>query len=132
MLRRSIGFFLTIMVTFIAAYQLAWAKDLRQRILENPGQSVGLLTLLLLLGVLLIWAHVKPRPWKVTLAFVLGIIAALRGVDLLEGIGWEQLIVISGCLIVLFFLWAFTVLDRAPEWGWFNRVRTRLTPDPAE
>ncbi len=109
--RKTLFFVVTVATVWILRGVWDWNPDLRDRIGDHPWQSVALLTLGVASFALLIWAAATASWWKVILAFVLGIAAALWGSELLEGIAWTQIGIIVACIALLVLLWGLTVLD---------------------
>ena len=107
-IRRTIGFLVTVIVTGRLCYQLAWEPELRDRLLDSPWQSVGLLTLFILALIALVWAMLDPNSWRTFMAFVLGIGVAIWGRQLLEGISWGQIGILAGIFTGLVILWVVT------------------------
>ena len=126
MVRKTVFFLITVVAVWIARGIWDWNPSLRGRIGDHPWQSVGHLALGVASVALLVWGIVRPSSWKVLLAFGLGVLAALWGKELLEGIGWMQVGVFAGCIALLVALWAFTVLDG--DHAVITRARTRLAP----
>ncbi len=110
-IRRTAGFLITVGLIGRLSYQLAWEPDLRDRLLESPWQSVGLLTLCIVAVAALIWAVVDPDGWKVLMAFGLGIATAIWGRELLNGISWFQCGILLGLIAGLVVLWFITTWD---------------------
>jgi apolipoprotein N-acyltransferase len=110
-IRRTIGFLVTVGLIGRLCYQLAWEPELRDRLLEEPWQSVGLLVLMVVAVAALVWAVLDPDSWKVILAFLLGLATAIWGRELLEGITWSQIGILVGILAGLVVLWVITTWD---------------------
>lgn len=110
-IRRTLCFIITVALTGRLCYQLAWAPELRERLLDNPWQSVGLLTLAVVAIAALIWAAINHGTVQTFLAFGLGIATAVWGMQLLHGIAWEQVGIILGALAGLVVLWFLTTWD---------------------
>lgn len=113
--RRTTGFVLTVALVARLCYQLAWEKDLRERLLDNPWQSVGLLTLTVLAIATLVWSVARPSSWKTLLAFGLGIGVAIWGSDLLDGIDGGQVAILLATLAGLALCWVVTTWERIPR-----------------
>lgn len=111
MVRRSIGFIVTVVVTAWAGYQLAWANDLRERIIDHPWKSFLLLALVAAAAGMLVWGVLRPSSAKVLGAFVLGVASWGFGRWVLEGIEWQQVGILLGAVAVIAGLWVWTVLD---------------------
>ena len=110
-IRRTIAFWFTVALVGRLSYQLAWEADLRDRLLDSPWNSVGLLVLSALAIGALIWAIVDPTQLKTLLAFVLGMATALWGQKLLKGISWGQTLTLVGIVGGLVVLWFITTWD---------------------
>lgn len=111
MIRRTIGFLVTVVVTAWAGYQLSWARDLRERVLDHPWRSFLLLALVAAAAGTLVWGVMRPSGAKVLGAFLLGMAAWGVGRWVLEGIQWQQVGVLLGAVAALAALWVWSVLD---------------------
>lgn len=114
MIRRTIGFILTVVLTLTAGYQLAWHKDLRDRIWDHPFQSIGLLVLAFAAIGVILWSTVRPHHGSAFFGVAFGAGAVLLGSHLFHGIKWTTLGLLGLVLLGLMFLWALTVRDRVP------------------
>lgn len=111
-IRRTIGFAVTVLVVGRLCYQIAWEPELRDRLVESPWQSVGLMALAVVSTVLLLWAIFDPSQWRTLMAFCLGAATVLWGKDLLQGISWSQLGILLGITAGLALAWFITTWDR--------------------
>lgn len=111
MIRRIIGFILTVILVSWSMYQLAWSPDMRERILDHPYQSVGFLVAVMLTLCLWLWLVLDTSTPKAIGASLLSVVVALWGNELLDGISWGQIGIIFGALVVLVILGAITVLS---------------------
>lgn len=110
-IRRTIAFWFTVALVGRLSYQLAWEPELRDRLLDSPWNSLGLLVLTALAIAALIWAVYDPTQLKTLLAFGLGMGTALWGRELLEGISWGQTLTLVGVVAGLVILWFITTWD---------------------
>lgn len=110
-IRRTLAFLFTVGLVGRLSYQLAWEPDLRDRLLDSPWNSVGLLVLTALAVAMLIWAVIKPTQWRTLLAFGLGMSTAIWGRELLNGISWGQTLILVGIVAGLVLLWFITTWD---------------------
>lgn len=111
MVRRVVGFVLTVLLVGWSMYQLAWSPDLRERVLDHPYQSVGFLVAVLATVALWLWLVLDTNTPKAIGASLLSVVVALWGRELLDGISWGQIGLIVGALVVLVILGAITVLS---------------------
>lgn len=128
MLRRSLGFVLTVVAVLYAGYQLAW----HWKEIERLGGLTGLLGAvgLVAFGLLAIfWRDawgVTGRRWVTFFALV----SFLFGGEFIRNALKEAPLVtlawVVGIAVVLGILYLLTVVDTTP--GWVNRLRTRLAP----
>lgn len=107
-MRRHIGFILTVITMVTVVHHVEYNPDLRERLLEDPWKSFGLLVLLILALASLAWSVIRPSALKTILAFGLGIATALWTGDLLDGIDGGQIAVLVGGVLGLVVLWAIT------------------------
>lgn len=130
MVRRTIGFVLTVVLVIVTTHHLEYNPELRRRLLDDPWESVGLLVLLAAAITALVWACAKPSQVKTLLAFGLGIASALWAREIFAGIKWGEIGLLVGAVLLLLILWAITVL---PD-KYFDRLPfavSRRTPAPA-
>lgn len=128
MVRKSVFFAVTVVVTWVARGFWDYNPKFRDVITEHPWQSFGLLIIAVASVALMIWGIVRPSAWKVISAFLLGIATAVWGNELLEGIGWRQIGAFAACVALLAVLWALTVLDADHQL--VQRARQRLRARP--
>lgn len=129
-MRRHIGFIVTVISLVTVVHHLEYNPDLRNRLLEDPWKSAGLLVLLALALFSLYKSVTRPSALKTILAFGLGIASALWTGDLLNGIDGGQIAVLIGGLFGLVVLWAITC---GPD-SWFNGMSRWIAnhlPQPA-
>lgn len=117
-MRRHIGFIVTVISLITVVHHIEYNPELRDRLLEDPWKSFGLLVLLGLALGSLAWSVVRPSALKTVLAFGLGIASALWTGDLLSGIDGGQIAVLIGGLLGLVVLWAITC---GPD-RWFRGI----------
>lgn len=109
MVRRTIGFILTVITMIWSTQQVIWNPDLKERIVDNPFQSFGFLVAVLATVALWLWLVFDTNTPRAIGACVLSVIVALWGNDLLDGIAWGQIGMIFGSLVVIVILWYITV-----------------------
>lgn len=140
MARRNIGFFLTVLVMFVAGYQLAWHRDVINR-LGGIGGLLGA-ALFICLGFLAIfwpdrWSRNGRRGTNGRRLVTAGaLVAFLFGGEFIRKALVEApfvtVIWIAGGIIVLGILYFLTVLDNTPRMTRrVNALRARLAPRPA-
>jgi hypothetical protein len=122
MVRRLIGFILTVLLVGWSMYRLAWSPDLRELIMDHPYQSVGFVAAVLLTFVLWLWLVLDTNTPKAIGASVLSVVVALWGRELLGGISWGQIGLLFAALLVLVILGAITVLHEDD----IERLRARI------
>lgn len=128
-IRRIIMFYISMAIGIRAGYQLAWEPDLRDRLTESPWQSLALLMVVLVTIAFVLWSIASPNRWRTAVTFVLGIVSALWTQDLLEGISWGQLGLVTIILVVINALmyvttWDYIFGDAATR----SRLASRLAP----
>lgn len=128
MLRRSLGFVLTVICVLFAGYQLAW----HWREIDKLGGLSGLLGAvgLVAFGLLAVfwrdaWGS-SGRRWVTALALVSFLFGGGFIRNALREAPFVTLAWIVGIAVVLGVLYALTVVDTTP--AWVNRLRTRLAP----
>lgn len=128
MIRKSIGFLLTIVVVGIAGYMIAWNQPALEEFVASVGGLVGLVMAIIglaILALVVFW----PLRWSVTVHRVLLVIAIfvliLGGGETLRQAftqaPWITLLVILGVVIGLGLLYALTVFDRLALPRWLRR-----------
>lgn len=128
MIRKSIGFLLTIVVVGIAGYMIAWSQPALEEFVASVGGLVGLVMAIIglaILALVVFW----PLRWSVTVHRVLLVIAIfvliLGGGEALRQAftqaPWITLLVILGVVIGLGLLYALTVFDRLALPRWLRR-----------
>lgn len=122
MVRRLVGFVLTVLLVSWSMYQLAWSPDLRELILDHPYQSVGFVAAVLATLILWLWLVLDTNTPKAIGASALSVVVALWGRELLDGISWGQIGLLFGALVVLVILGAVTVLAEDD----IRRLRARI------
>jgi len=121
MFRRTVGFAATVVVAGVVMYQLAWHQDVLDS-LGGVGFFVLFAAFLVVLGVLFVGNEFTKV--RVTLALVLGAVAATKGSEVIDHITWKGVGYLSLATAVLFVLWLATCADRE----WFNHyVRTPIS-----
>lgn len=124
MVRRTIGFIITIAVVGWGFYQLAWHQD----IVDDLGGIgfFGILVVFALIGGLLFW---KVNRITQTLAIILGAVGAMVLDDVFDNITWPGVWKAALALLILFTLWVLVCADDRV----FNGVRRwvlRVLPTP--
>ena len=128
MLRRSLGFVLTVNVLLFAGYQLAW----HWKEIDELGGLSGLLGAvgLVAFGLLAVfWRDAwgtTGRRWVTFLALVSFLFGGGFIRNALEEAPLVTLAWIVGIAVVLGVLYALTVVDTTPRW--VTRLRARLAP----
>ena len=128
MLRRSLGFVLTVIVVLVAGYQLAWHRDVIDELggLSGLFGAVGLVAFGLLA---VFWRDAwgtAGRRWVTAGALVSFLFGGEFVRKALEEAPFVTLTWIVGIALVLGVLYFLAVVDTTP--AWVNRLRARLAP----
>lgn len=128
MLRRSLGFVLTVIAILFAGYQLAWHRDEIDRLggLSGLLGAVGLVAFGLLA---VFWRDAwgsTGRRWVTAGALVSFLFGGEFIRNALEEAPFVTLAWVVGIALVLGVLYFLTVVDTTP--AWVNRLRAHLAP----
>ena len=132
MARRTFGFILTVIAVFTAGYQLAWNRD----VIERLGGFGGLLGAVVFIsfGVLAVF---WPDRWGSTGRRVVtagALVGFFFGSDFAREAFDEAPVAttlwIVGGLAAVFILYCFTVFDGWPTWNWLSNLRSRMATAP--
>jgi hypothetical protein len=111
--RRSISFLLFGVAMGVGCYNLAWDPELRDKL--TNWSAFGWLALVLVGLVVLIYATIKHNRASATLGAIIGIVAAVWGQDVLDGIDLENILLMLGVLVIIAVLYCANVLDWRPN-----------------
>jgi len=117
MIRRTVGFVLTIITSVVAMNYYDWHRKSFHQLGDHPAKSLVLLALVIAAAALLVTAMIRHNPVMTLVAFGLGVVTALYGHSVLKGISWQSIALIVGTILVLVILWAITVLNAVPAWA---------------
>lgn len=139
-IRRTIGWLLSVILAATAGYQLAWHKaDWEAVYADRPLQTIGLLMLVIVALVVIAWSLISDSR-RSTLAGLLAAFAAgAWGLYVLNGINGWFLLASFGVILVLVALGGMTLYVACPSRssriiGWWNnrRAARAAAPNPDE
>ncbi len=138
--RRGIGWIMSVVISVIAGYQLAWHKEEWATVYaDRPLQTIGLLVLVVFALCLMVWAVISDSRRSTVAGLVAAFAAGAWGLYVLSGINGWFILASFGVLIALAALAGMTLFVRCPsrtarlvQW-WHNRQASRPTGpvDPA-